>query len=267
MPRRAETLSPVRPNAGFEAIYRGKLYAFITAMQTDIARQVKACYDENEPEIAQDESPAMALRNLMKKLTVKWLKRADDTSQELAKWFAQGSARRSDAALKAILKKGGYSVEFKLTAPVNDVLQAAIGENVSLIKSIASEHLSDVEGMVMRSVSSGRDLHQLTEDLAERYDITKKRAAFIARDQNNKATGQIGRARQDSLGITEGIWKHSRGGHHPRAPHVKYSGTKFNLKEGHDFNDGFGPVIPGQAINCKCVWTPVIPALAKKDAA
>ncbi|WP_257785984.1 hypothetical protein [Burkholderia ubonensis] len=41
--------------------------------------------------------------------------------------------------------------------------------------------------------------------------MTKRRAAFIAHNQNSKATATITRVRQEGLGITEAIWLHSHG--------------------------------------------------------
>lgn len=255
----SEVLTSVKPNEGFGMIYRRKLDALIKAMQSDIMAEIDDVYRDREDEIAMDDSPAMALRGVMSRMATKWQRAFNDASLDLAKFFAQGVAQRTDASLKAILKKGGFTVEFKLSKSINNVIQASVGENVALIKSIASQHLADVEGMVMRSVQAGRDMHTLSVDLKKRYDITTRRAALIARDQNNKATSQIARARQLQLGITEGIWRHSGAGHEPRPDHVAFSGKRFNLKEGALISGS--RIWPGELINCKCTWSPVIPGL------
>ncbi|KYF05143.1 phage head morphogenesis protein, partial [Salmonella enterica subsp. enterica serovar Typhimurium] len=77
-----------------------------------------------------------------------------------------------------------------------------ITENVNLIRSIPQQHLTQVETLVMQSVGRGRDLKTLTDELEKRYGITRRRAALIARDQNNKATSVMQSARQRSVGIT-----------------------------------------------------------------
>lgn len=77
----------------------------------------------------------------------------------------------------------------------------------------------------MQSVGRGRDLKTLTDELEKRYGITRRRAALIARDQNNKATSVMQSARQRSVGITEGIWRHSRAGKTWRPSHVKANGN------------------------------------------
>ncbi|ELV4297825.1 phage head morphogenesis protein, partial [Salmonella enterica] len=95
-----------------------------------------------------------------------------------------------------------------------------------------------------------------------RYGITRRRAALIARDQNNKATSVMQSARQRSVGITEGIWRHSRAGKTWRPSHVKANGKRFDLRKGM-FLDGKW-VLPGEEINCKCGWEAVISGLEKR---
>ena len=257
-------LAAVRPNQGLEAAYRKKLDRLIDRMQRSLVFWLKAAYREKPPEMAQDasdggvggKSPAMNLRDEMTSLGARWQAQFDEAAPALAEWFSKSAFSRSDAALKEILKRGGFSVEFKMTRPVNDVFQATVGEQIGLIKSIASEHLSDVQGMLMRSVQTGRDLGQMTEDLQKRYGITKRRAALIARTQNNMATATITRARQQELGITEAEWMHSAGGKHPRPSHVAANGKRFDVSKGMLIDGEW--IWPGQLINCRCVSRAIV---------
>ena len=111
----------------------------------------------------------------------------------------------------------------------------------------------------MQSVSQGRDLAGLTKGLQKIHGVTRRRAQFIARDQNNKATAVMTRARHLELGITKAKWLHSAGGKQPREAHRHFSGQVYDIREGHDFGDGNGPVWPGTAINCRCVSVPIVP--------
>ncbi|MDB5777600.1 MAG: putative phage head morphosis protein [Herbaspirillum sp.] len=252
-------LAAIHPNAGLQMAYQKRIDALVDEMQASLVYWLKAAYRANEPEMAQDASPATALRDAMRKLSRRWQKRFDEAAPDLARYFATNAADRSDSALRATLKRCGFAVEFKMTAAANDVMQATIGENVGLIRSIASQHLSDVEGMVMRSVSAGRDLGTLSQELAARYGVTKRRAAFIARDQNNKATANITRVRQDGLGITEAQWIHSHGGAHPRPSHVAAAKKRYAIKEGM-YLDGKW-TWPGVEPGCRCISRSVIPGL------
>jgi SPP1 gp7 family putative phage head morphogenesis protein len=257
MARDAGQVPPVRPNAGLEQAYRRRLERQIDQMQASLVYWISAAYRANRPEMASDESPAMAMRKAMRVLTRRWSKGFAKVAQEYGTGFVKSAAAQADRSWQTNLKKAGFTVRFKLTPPVNDVIQASVGENVTLIKSIASEHLAEVEGLVMRSVQSGRDLGALTQQLEARYAITRRRASTIARDQNNKTTSAINRVRQLELGVKEGIWMHSAGGKTPRPSHVAYSGKRFDLTKGAHIDGKW--IFPGEEINCRCVWRAVLP--------
>lgn len=252
-------LRPVRPNAGVEAWYRKKLDDQVAEMQASLVFFLKANYRAAGigQDMAQDDSPAMIMRNAMRKLATRWQRRFDDLASVLSRRFADRALSNSDVSLSNAMEKAGATVKFTMTPEMNDVYQGVIGEQVGLIKSIASEHLTQVEGLVMRSVQRGRDLGQLSEELQKRYGVTKKRAALIARDQNNKATAVLQSTRQQALGIKEGVWRHSNAGKVPRHSHVKASGKKFLLAKGMLIDGDY--IMPGELINCRCTWSPVIP--------
>lgn len=255
--KKPRTLQPVRPNEGLMREYKRRLDALVDEMHASLLYWLGAAYKANKPEMAADVSPAVALRGVMARLAKRWQRKIDRLAPELARWFAQSAGSRSDAASMAALRKAGMSVKFSMTAEANDVMQATIGEQVGLIKSIAQQHLTNVEGAVMRSVSAGRDLGALASELETQYGATKKRAALIARDQNNKATATMNRVRQQSLGITEAVWMHSHAGKHPRPSHVKADGTVYKVAEGLVL-DG-EQVWPGSAINCRCTSRSILP--------
>jgi Phage Mu protein F like protein len=257
---KAVTLAPIHPNLGIEAAYRKRLDALLDEMQASLVYWLKAGYRSNEPEMmAEDISPAAAMRGIFRRLARRWQRHFDTLAPELAAYFATAVKDRSDFALKVALKKGGMTVEFKLSPAMNDVLQATIGQNVALIKSISSEHLSAVEGAVMRSVQAGRDLGPLAKELETRYGVTKRRAALIARSQNNLATASVTRVRQLELGITEAIWVHSAGGKHPRESHIKAGRDKmkYDVSKGALIDGEY--IFPGQLLGCRCVSKSFIP--------
>lgn len=255
-----KVLRPIHPNAGIEAAYRLKLDRLIQEMQASTIYFVKAAYRANPPEIAQDETPAEALRKAIKALSDRWLKRFDEAAPKLAKWFGMATERRSAAAFRKILKDAGLTVEFTMTPAMRDILDATVNQNVALIKSIPAQYFEQIEGLVMRSVQTGRDLGGLTDELQSRYGVTSRRAALIARTQNNLATASMARARQVEVGISEAVWVHSGGGHEARPTHLK-AGREHQR---YDVNKGwFDPaeqrfILPGELINCKCIGRPVV---------
>jgi uncharacterized protein with gpF-like domain len=259
-PKKPVTLAVTRPNVGIEVSYRKALDAIIAEMHDSLLYYLRAGYRSNEPEVlAMDKSPARELNDRMQRLARRWQRNFDDLSPKLAKHFATSATQRSDAGMQKALRKAGFTVRFKMTPAANDILQATIQQNVELIKSIASEHLSKVQGSVMRSVQAGRDLGALTKELEEQFGVTRRRAALIARSQNAMATSAITRARQLELGLETAEWRHSGAGVHPRKSHLDANGKTYDIAKGM-YLDGVW-TWPGIEINCRCTARAIIKGL------
>jgi len=205
-----------------------------------------------------DATPASQLKMEVNRLARHWNKRFNEASKELAAYFTLSASRRSDAALRKILKDGGWSVQFKLTAAMKDIRAATIAENVALIKSIPQQYHTEVQGLVMRSVTAGRDIGYLADELYKRFDITRRRTQFISIDQNNKATSAFQKARQLEIGLDEGIWLHSHAGKKPRKTHVRNDRKKFSLRTGWYDPEVKRYIMPGELPRCRCVWRAVV---------
>lgn len=241
------TVPAVRPSAGIARNFQAHIDRLIREMHADV--RVTLLPDYDAASFAQDENPVESLISTMRHLRRKWLERFDVLAPTLGRYFAQAIADRSDRQLKNALRRGGFSVRFQTTQAQRDMMEAMVHENVSLIKSIASEHLSGVEGLVMRSVQAGRDLASLSKGLQERYGATRRRAAFIARQQNNAATGRLQAVRQKELGL-RAEWLHSAGDKVPRPTHKANSGNDYDPAIGW-FDPAEGRhILPGELINC-----------------
>ncbi len=143
-------------------------------------------------------------------------------------------------------------------------LQAARVSNVSLIKSISSEHWSKVLLAVNQNLSGTLDM-PLTSRLKEIGGITTRRAELIARDQTSKVVSQLNQARQSDAGIKSYTWRTAEdervvgtpGGKYPKPTkahrnHYRRNGKKYDWKS--PPSDGH----PGEAINCRCIAIPII---------
>ena len=261
---KAPTLPPVRPAAPTRIKNQRKLDALIDEMSRSLLYWLRAAYQAETPatvELAQDASASRLLQAAFDKLQARWLRRFDELAPKLADWFATSHKTRVDRSMARDLREGGFTVKFKMSKAMRDAYNAIVDENVGLIKSIGEQHLSNVRVALMQSVQNGRDLEYLTTQLEKRTGITKRRAARIALDQNNKATAVMVRTRALEAGVTKARWVHSAGGKQPRPEHLKAGrdGLIFDLAKGHDFHNGEGTVWPGTAINCRCVAVPIVP--------
>jgi uncharacterized protein with gpF-like domain len=261
-----KVLAAIHPSAAVEAEYRKRLLRLTDEMARSCAYWLRAAFRANEPEVAElasDADPADVLRRVLAELQKRWQRRFDEAAEAMADHFAKGAAERSDAALKASLRKAGFTVKFKPTAAQRDIMKATVQQNVSLIRSIPAQYLTQVEGSVMRAVQVGGDLGKLTAELQKHHGVTRRRAAFIARDQNSKANAALKRARQLELGIVEEEWRHHGSAKRPRPSHVKAGKDRVRYKvETGWFDPDVGEYVwPGSLIGCQCIGRPVIPGL------
>ncbi|CAG4887935.1 phage head morphogenesis protein [Paraburkholderia saeva] len=263
-PKAKGEMRPVRPSAATRIAYQRKLESLIDEMHRSTVYWLRATYGQRESEIVQDSSPAADLAAQLARRAAQWRKMFAKEAPDLARWFiAKVDRHATNATKQAAVALTGMSVSVKDTLLTNTVMQASIQENVSLIKSIQSEYATEVEGLVMRSVTAGRDLSSLADQLQQRFGITRRRAVFIASDQNNKATAQMARARQLSLGVTKARWLHVGGGKNPRHSHVEANGKIYELSKGLKIDGEY--IFPGELINCGCVGAPIIPGVDDED--
>ncbi len=248
-------LKPIYPSLSIELAYRRKIRKLVDAMQSSIEWWITARYREHESTIVGD-SALDDLVSEIKDLKEQWLKNFDEGAENLATWFSKNNKSYTDHSMKKILKDAGIAVEVNYSPAAKMAYKAVLSDSVGLIKSIAQNHLDSVESLVMQSVSAGRDLGTLTKQLKKRYAVTTKRAALIARDQNNKATAVLTKNLQEELGITHAIWRHSTAGKHPRPEHVKADGKTYDIKKGM-FLEGEW-TWPSMQINCRCISVPLI---------
>ena len=127
------------------------------------------------------------MKRILDDLAKRWIARFDEWAPKIADAYLQGMFKASDSAMRQALKDAGWAVDFKMTPAVRDAFNASLQENVGLIRSIPEKYLQQVEGVVMRSYTTGRDLETMVKDLKQLYPGASNRAVLIARDQSNKA--------------------------------------------------------------------------------
>lgn len=250
----AKILRAIKANPGIRAEYRRRLEKLVDDMHASVLWWARAAYRKDEERIVQeqahDEAPWRSLFNVMGALRRYWLKKWDERAESIAWDLAYKTLNKTRASHKAAFKEAGMSVKMNGSRATNNVVQALIAENVSLIKSIPERYFGEVTSMVQRHISQGKNIAALEEELASRYEITRNRAKFIARDQSDKASEAIKRSECKQMGITEGIWVHVPGMKSARATHMRMNGKRFKLDEGLYDADVKKKVLPGELYNC-----------------
>lgn len=260
---------PLHPNAGITVEYARSLRKMIDMMHKSVMFWIARAYRAEPPKMAMDASSTASFIAALRKMFSRWTTRINEAAPRLADYFSQSVHKRSKAQLTKILKQSGMTVQFEMTPAMREILGATVQANVSLIKSIPTKYLAEVEGAVMRAVQTGNSLKTLTDDIQKIYHKDRKRAAFIARDQSSKATAAFTRARQIEAGIKEAVWLHGGAGKHPRPTHLAAGKAKVRYKvdEGWFDPDAEGEgkgrhIFPGELINCRCVSKSVVPGFS-----
>jgi len=250
-------LKPVKANLGVEARYRRKLKGLVDVLANSAEYWLRAAYRKNPPVLATDASPVRTIQSQLNDLAIYWIDRFEKAAPKIADAYVSSMFDASDYSFKQALKDGGWIVPFIMTDRVRNAFQASLAENVGLIKSIPVQYLQQVEGIVMRSYSNGRDLETMVRELKELYPAASNRAVLIARDQSNKANAVVNRARQLDLGITRARWMHSHAGKTPRPDHLAADGKEYDIAKGCLIGGEY--IQPGEMINCRCTSRPILP--------
>lgn len=243
-------LRAVVPNRNIEMYYRRTLKKLIRRMNSETLKIIESTYKKNEALIAGDSKPANRLQKSINYVKIKYRILFTKLAGALADRVISKINKDVADKIKKDLKSR------KLTALLSDtdsrafrtVKNSLIKANVALIKSIPAKYFDEIEQTVMESVSRGRDLSYLSDELEKHYGVVKRRAQLISRDQNDKITSALNIARQKDLGITKNIWVHSGAGREPRPSHVRANGRIFDIDKGLKIDGAY--IFPGQLINC-----------------
>ena len=119
-------------------------------------------------------------------------------------------------------------------------------QNTQLIKSIGDDAAMNIERLVQDAVSRGTSTRALAKEIAKQAEMTKKRAALIARDQVGKLNGQISMIRMKSANVKSYKWQTMQD-KRVRDEHVALQGEIRTWDQS---------PIPGEPVRCRCSALP-----------
>ena len=194
-----------------------------------------------------------------------------EAAAEVAKMIAQFQGLQETVALEVALKmakrtNGFHKVEFRRVISkhlgvdigsimteegVKGVVMKSVQSNVGLIKSIPKEHLNRVQNILTQGIKTGKKDFSVVKELQEAFDISKRRARVIARDQVSKLTNTLSSTRQQDIGVTKYVWRTSKD-ERVRPSHAKQEGKSYAWQG--DPKPATGP--PGEDVQCRCSSEP-----------
>ena len=192
----------------FERKYAAELVAFVREIENEIDRLLIERLPQLHDEATRFDSWADDVDEILESVRLFSARRISEIqaglvlkASELGDW----NLRQYKRSIRAVL---GVDVLAR-DANVAEMFSSWVRENVSLIKSIPDQMLTQVEGIAQRGLRSGRSPRDLAKEIRGRFGVTESRARLIARDQIGKLNGQITQKRQTDLGVDTYFWQSS----------------------------------------------------------
>ncbi len=164
-------------------------------------------------------------------------------------------------SLKQVSEQWTLKVDYLTTPRMQEVITAATTEAANLIRLIPQKYLGDVQGQVMRSITTGDGLKDLVPYLREKYDGNVRHARLVAVDQTGKALSNINAARMIEIGQTKYIWLHTGGSKEPRKTHIAMNGKEYDLLDPPVIGVMYGQEVRGKPRDvpgCRCLMRPIL---------
>jgi len=259
------------PNAAIEQEYTAVILTLIRRMCDETKKTLQQVYtdaahgmDAAEGGI-DDHDPIslkarVALNGLMDKyepLFNRWAKKA-------TKRMMDRTVKNSGVTLGMSLRQMSAAVTLdpsKITPAMMDVINASTTEAVSLIKLIPAKYLTNVQGAVSRSITSGNGLQDLVPFLDKQYQGNVRHARNVAMDQTRKAFNNINERRMLDIGVPTYEWIHTNGAKEPRALHIALNGKVCSFTDPPYIGEMYGEPVygkPGDLPGCRCRFRPIL---------
>ena len=240
-------LKRVPPNKGIEKEYKRKLDKLVKAMSASVMYWVLADFGNRS---------AWQMANAIRKRVKQWDKIFGDKAERIALWFVKSVRKQTETGMALAFKDAGYKM--KRQTP-EEVIKAVAYENIELIKSVPEKYFIGIKEVALLSLMYGWSKDKLSQELEKRNGIVLRRVKNIASDQTHKTTELIKRGISLNNGIRYAKWVYTWRSETPRENHIMMDGLVYDMEKGALTPEGDEIIFPGQKINCKCDFRPVIP--------
>jgi SPP1 gp7 family putative phage head morphogenesis protein len=143
---------------------------------------------------------------------------------------------------------------------LNDHLKSWAAENADLIVTLEDDAIRQVNRWTQKGIREGWRHEDIAKNIEERFDVSRARAKFIARDQTAKLNGDLTKARQTQAGVKSYVWRTAMDERVRGNPSGKYPNAKPShwAREGKTFqwNDPPEGGHAGKDFNCRCTSEP-----------
>jgi len=253
-------------NKSAEVFYREAITNEIQRFISKILEEIQEEYKVIKPkETIQSENSISGITLLLRKVKNSYLDIFTGNSEKIIVKFLNIATRKAKRSVKSNLERDiGKAIAVRPNYKAfNDALKLMIQQNVSLIKNVAEQNISNIENIVFDGMKSGLEFNNIEKQLDSQKIVAKKRIRRIAYDQTAKANASINYLEQQSAGIEYFEWhtiedeRTSTGfGGHKQLDGNIYKWNDENSR--HPVIDGKGNRgLPSQRVNCRC-WAKAV---------
>ena len=135
-------------------------------------------------------------------------------------------------------------------------MRLKLDANISLVQGLVDNEIKQLKEQVMRNMQNGFPSSELAKWTQGHLNVSKHRAATIARTETHTLADQLNDRRAMEVGLEWGIWRGVED-NRERPEHLALEGRRFKLKEGVLVklkNGKTKRIWPGREPNCRC-WT------------
>ena len=244
-----KVLRQVKPNKGVEAEYRKRLKKLVDAMDKSVMYWILADYGNRT---------AREMAEAIRKRVKQWNRIFGEKAGDIALWFAKTVRKHTEVGFGQSLREKQIS---RIPTVSKRIFDAVRIENEGLIKSIPEKYFTGIETIAMLALLYDWDKEKLRDMIEKRHGITERRVKNIASDQTHKSTMIFKRDLCAEMGIRYAKWVYTYRSETPRESHVMADGALFDIDVGCLIDGEF--ILPGEKINCKCDFKPVVEDLGE----
>ncbi|MCD8397550.1 MAG: minor capsid protein [Lachnospiraceae bacterium] len=187
----------------------------------------------------------------------------DDYIEKIAKLMSKQTTREWKRTVKKTLGVDIFEDYYKGEA-YEQALKQWVSENVLKIKTIPQDTLGSLEKIILDGYQNGTSLRQMQRDIQNEYNISKRNAELLARDQVATLNASITKMQQTDAGVKKYKWSTSKDSRvrdchrelHGKIiswddpPEMWYMTKKGKVYTGRHCN-------PGEDYACRCVAIPI----------
>lgn len=245
--RKSIVLKPVKLPLSFELQYRRQIRKLTREIATEVSQTVRPRYIEWS-KFRDSASWFEEIRLIVASLDAR-------ITNTVATLFRAVADRHTKRWFDEVYKRTAVDISAIATEEeLQPILADAVSKNVSLIKSLETGLLTDVERMVMDAKALGKSWRELSPEIVNRFGVAQSRGDLIARDQMGSINAVFNQTRQEQAGIEKYEW-HTSQDERVRKRHIPLDGKTYEWGERTGAEEGLPPGMP---IQCRCTAAAVI---------